>query len=108
MAVRVDLLSESCGNAERYQDDVTVHPSLKASATGYRGGTAVAYCVDRLNGKQYQFYDVYGIDHAITTGANCTAQGMCVYKNVEGTLKAHGVHAVVYALVTSESDKNER
>lgn len=38
MDVRVDLLSESCGNAERYQDDVTVHPSLKASATGYRGG----------------------------------------------------------------------
>ena len=38
----------------------------------------------------------YGIDHAITTGGNCTAQGPCVYEDVEGTLKAGGVHAVCY------------
>ena len=41
---------------------------------------------------------VYGIDHAITTGGNCTAQGPCVYENVEATLKAMGVHAVAYAM----------
>ena len=41
---------------------------------------------------------VYGIDHAITTGGNCTAEGPCVYENVEATLKAMGVHAVAYAM----------
>ena len=41
---------------------------------------------------------VYGIDHAITTGGNCTAQGPCVYDDVEATLKATGVHAVAYAM----------
>ena len=40
----------------------------------------------------------YGIDHAITMGGNCTAQGPCVYENVEATLKAMGVHAVAYAM----------
>ena len=40
---------------------------------------------------------VYGIDHAITTGGNCTAQGPCVYENVEATLKASGVHGVAYS-----------
>ena len=39
---------------------------------------------------------VFGIDHAITTGGNCTAQGSCVYENVQATLKASGVHAVAY------------
>jgi DNA (cytosine-5)-methyltransferase 1 len=37
----------------------------------------------------------YGIDHVITTGGNCTAQGDCVYDNIQATLKAGGVHAVV-------------
>ena len=40
----------------------------------------------------------YGIDHAITTGGNCTAQGSCVYENIQGTLKASGCHAVAYAM----------
>ena len=30
----------------------------------------------------------YGIDHAITTGGNCTAQGPCVYEDKCGTLRA--------------------
>lgn len=38
----------------------------------------------------------YGIDHAITTGGNCTAQGSCVYEDIQATLKASGVHAVAY------------
>jgi DNA (cytosine-5)-methyltransferase 1 len=38
----------------------------------------------------------YGIDHVITTGGNCTAQGPCVYDGVQATLKAGGVHAVCY------------
>lgn len=40
---------------------------------------------------------VYGIDHAITTGGNCTAQGPCVYEDIQATLKASGPHAVAYA-----------
>ena len=40
----------------------------------------------------------YGIDHAITTGGNCPAQGPCVYEEVEATMKASGVHAVAYAM----------
>ena len=38
----------------------------------------------------------FGIDHAITTGGNCTAQGSCVYENVQATIKASGIHAVAY------------
>ena len=51
----------------------------------------------------------YGIDHVITTGGNCTAQGSCVYENVQGTLKAGGPHAVAYSMetfhCTSEEEK---
>ena len=36
----------------------------------------------------------YGIDHVITTGGNCTAQGKCYYEKRCPTLKASGVHAV--------------
>ena len=40
---------------------------------------------------------VYGIDHVITTGGNCTAQGSCVYEDIQATLKAGGTHAVAYS-----------
>ena len=40
----------------------------------------------------------YAIDHAITTGGNCTAQGSCVYEDIQATLKAGGTHAVCYAV----------
>ena len=46
----------------------------------------------------------YGIDHAITTGGNCTAQGSCVYEDVQGTLKAGGAHAVAYGISAYESN----
>lgn len=38
----------------------------------------------------------YGIDHVITTGGNCTAQGPCVYEEIQATLKASGAHSVAY------------
>ena len=41
-------------------------------------------------------YICYALDHVITTGANCTAQGPCVYKDICPTEKAGGVHAVCY------------
>lgn len=46
-------------------------------------------------------YLVIGIDHAITTGGNCTAQGPCVYENICPTEKASGVHGVCYGISRS-------
>lgn len=46
MDVRIDLLLESCGNAECYKADAVVHPALKASATGYRGVHGCCYGVE--------------------------------------------------------------
>lgn len=46
----------------------------------------------------------YGIDHVITTGGNCTAQGPCVYEDIEATLKASGTHAVCYGISAYESN----
>ena len=38
--------------------------------------------------------EVWAIDHVVTTGGNCTAQGPCYYFDVCPTQKAGGVHAV--------------
>jgi len=38
----------------------------------------------------------YAIDHVVTTGGNCTAQGPCWYADICPTEKASGVHAVCY------------
>lgn len=38
----------------------------------------------------------YAIDHVVTTGGNCTAQGPCWYENICPTEKASGVHAVCF------------
>lgn len=38
----------------------------------------------------------YAIDHVVTTGGNCTAQGPCFYKDICPTEKASGVHAICY------------
>ena len=50
------------------------------------------------NGRGLAAIEAYGIDHAITTGGNCTAQGPCVYKDIQATLKASGPHAVAYSV----------
>lgn len=52
----------------------------------------------RANAGDNQMAVAYGIDHAITTGGNCTAQGPCVYEDIQATLKASGVHGVAYAI----------
>ena len=41
-------------------------------------------------------YLCYAVDHVVTTGGNCTAQGPCWYENVCPTEKASGCHAVCY------------
>ena len=40
----------------------------------------------------------YAIDHVVTGGGNCTAQGKCWYEEVAPTLKSGGVHAVCYRI----------
>lgn len=42
----------------------------------------------------------YAIDHVVTGGGNCTAQGKCWYEEVCPTLKGAGVHAVCYGLIS--------
>lgn len=36
----------------------------------------------------------YALDHVITTGGNCTAEGPCYYEEICPTMKAAGAHAV--------------
>ena len=76
---------DSQGNQVHDGTGNNVYPTLRGcGGAGYQAGYVLADC--------------YGIDHAITTGGNCTAQGPCVYENIQATLKASGVHAVCYAL----------
>lgn len=58
------------------------------------GDTAGALTAE--SGMHNTNYLCYAIDHVITTGANCTAQGPCVYKDICPTEKAGGVHAVCF------------
>lgn len=50
----------------------------------------------------------YGIDHVITTGGNCTAQGPCVYEDVCPTQKAAGAHSVAYGIENHPQDSRVR
>lgn len=51
----------------------------------------------------------YAIDHVVTGGGNCTAQGKCWYEEICPTMKAGGVHAVAYRIgaYNSEGMKSE-
>ena len=73
--------------------------------TGAVSATLVVNCgvstgrngvIERIGG--LDAVKVYGIDHAITTGGNCTAQGPCIYEDIQATLKASGPHSVAYAV----------
>ena len=44
----------------------------------------------------------YALDHVITTGGECTAQGPCVYEEICPTMKAAGPHAV--AIIEEAAD----
>ena len=50
----------------------------------------------------------YAIDHVITTGGNCTAQGPCVYEGICPTEKAAGAHAVSYAIEGNTVDRDSK
>lgn len=57
-------------------------------------GTDVMYTLNRM-----EVHGVcYAIDHVVTGGENCTAEGKCWYEEVSPTLKSCGAHAVCYAL----------
>lgn len=79
-------------------------PSHKGE--GYReSDTMYTLNTTEVHGVAYPEGGVIAIDHVITTGGNCTAQGPCVYTNgICPTLKAAGVHAV--ALCTEVQDEN--
>ena len=49
----------------------------------------------------------YALDHVITTGAQTSAQGSCVYKDICPTEKAGGVHAVCYEVKDGEREVPE-
>ena len=80
----------------------TLEPGIAAREGGhiYEGvsGTLRAKAGDN------QMAVAYGIDHVITTGGNCTAQGSCVYEDIQATLKAGGPHAVAYGISSYESN----
>ena len=58
----------------------------EGAAEGTKRGAGTAMC--------------YGIDAAIMTGGHCTAQGPCVYENIQATLKASRPHGVASAVKT--------
>ena len=81
---------------------VTLEPGIAAREGGHVYEDVCGTL--RANAGDNQMSVAYGIDHAITTGGNCTAQGSCVYEDVQGTLKASGAHAVAYGISAYESN----
>lgn len=78
-----------------YNGDLTgaVYATLGVNCGVSTGRNGV---IERIGG--LDAVKVYGIDHAITTGGNCTAQGPCIYEDIQATLKAYGPHSVAYAV----------
>ncbi len=82
----VCVLNDQGGSSINVESD-EISPTLRANSHQHEPVIAFqANGIDRA----------YGIDHVITTGGNCTAQGSCVYEDTQATLKAGGVHAVCY------------
>lgn len=67
----------------------------KAGNIGYTKGGSPTLCAG------IETDVVYAIDHAITTGGNCTARGPCIYENICPTEKASGVHGICYGISRS-------
>lgn len=94
------------GNDGKEPQTVCYSPPPPAAFMGGQGAKArsIAYCDDGTtptlksapSGSNTVPDVVYTIDHVITTGGNCTAQGPCYYKELCPTQKASGAHAVCY------------
>ena len=69
-------------------------------ARDYKDPAIVAYAANGSAGGS----DCYGIDAAIMSGGNCTAQGPCHYKNIQATLKAAAPHGVCYPIDSHQQD----
>lgn len=52
--------------------------------------------------------ECYAIDHVVTSGGNCTAQGPCYYKEKRPTLKASGPHSVSYCIAGNMVDRETK
>lgn len=76
-------------------------PAICFQLSGDRDNPSVsfsekAYCIPANPMSDRGQAVCFAIDHVITTGGNCTAQGPCVYRDICPTEKAGGVHAVCY------------
>ena len=87
------ILSRDCSAGNRAYMDIC--STLRAQM----GDNQPAICYEQVKEDK-----VYALDHVITTGANCTAQGPCVYEDICPTEKAGGVHAVCYAIDSHPGD----
>lgn len=88
----------TAADAEGSVGDAVCYPDVVSTLTERHDGSPQP---DKGTGAQIV---CYGVDHAITTGGNCTAQGPCVYEGFEATLKSSGVHAVCYGISAYESN----
>ena len=68
--------------------------SAKASTVGYAAEQSPTLRAGESGTNMVPTVLAYGIDHAVTTGGNCTANGPCAYEEVEAALKAGGAHSV--------------
>lgn len=111
--VDYNLCGTVSSHAKKYPPVVGVTPKTLQVRCGCEGDGKGALVQDNMSAtlsvKQTQTVfapkDVYGIDHVITTGGNCTAQGPCVYDDIEATLKASGPHSVAYAIRADTTPK---
>lgn len=84
------IVFESHGQDARYKELKDVSCTAQWG-TGGNNTPLVAFTQNQRD----EVTEPIGIDHVITTGGNCTAQGSCVYTNgVMATLKSSGVHGV--------------
>lgn len=87
---RIFLVADFAAADRRAAEVLFVEPCLsrdtaEGEGTGQEATGNVGESVDSAS---------YGIDHVITTGGNCTAQGKCYYEERCPTMKAGGVHGV--------------
>lgn len=107
------ILNDQGGSVMDTSEDVTAtlraqdhgHPPVICFEPGIarREGSESRFVPDRSVTLRAQMGDnqpavCYALDHVITTGAQTTAKGPCVYKDICPTEKAGGVHAVCYPI----------
>lgn len=98
----IDVCSTLRAQMGDNQPAVAYPINLMVATRGGKDDMRTCFGIGRENDPQFTLSAAhehavcYALDHVITTGANCSAQGPCVYKNICPTEKAGGVHAVCY------------